>query len=97
MDKLTGLLNESGDRWQLDTLIPERDRAMLHAQYPKHNLGVTSVSKQVEATKPSQCTDMHIDPSLRYHTPIYSAIETMLELQRRLRGNDIPEPGDRLL
>lgn len=92
-----GLLNESGDRWQLDTLIPERDRAVLHAQYPALGLGVTSLNKQREASIPNLCIDMHINPSLRVHTPIYSAVETTLELQRRLRGNDIPEPGDRLI
>ncbi len=90
MAKDTGLIHEGGDRWKLDLLIPDRDRRLVGPQIPH-------TSRQRVATKARVATDYHIDPSLRYHTPIYSAIETTLDAQRRMRGGDIALPGDRLL
>lgn len=84
-----GILQESGERWKLDLLIPDRDRLLVGCQ-------IDRTSRQYLATKPVLCTDRHIDPSLRYYTPIYSRAESMLEFQRRMRIGDRPQPGDRI-
>lgn len=97
MAKDTGLIHEGGDRWKLDLLIPERDRIYTERQYEKHTLGIMSISKLKVASKPVINTVRGIDPMLRWHTPIHSAIETTMEAQRRMRGGDIALPGDRLL
>ena len=90
MAKDTGLIHEVGERWKLDLLIPERDRRLVGPQIPR-------TSRMTVATKARVATDYHIDPMLRWHTPIHSAIETTMEAQRRMRGGDIALPGDRLL
>ena len=93
MSKSNGFLYEQGDRWQLDTLIPNKDRRLIGPQIPR-------TSKQYIATKPVLVTDKHIDPSLRSYTPLHTGPITICEQQAKLRKlycNEQPLPGDRLL
>ena len=90
MPKSTGLLREDGDRWKLDVLIPNRDRLLVGPQIPR-------TTPLHSATTPVCNTVVGIDPTLRYHSPVYSHAETMMEKQRRMRCGDIALPGDRLL
>ena len=96
MARDNGELQETGDRWKLDILIPVRDRIYLGEQYDKQSLGIMSISTVRLASKPVVNRVKGIDPMRRVHTPIYSHAETMLEYQRRLRGGDTALPGDRL-
>lgn len=83
-------LHESGDRWILDTLIPNRDRKLVGSQIPR-------TSKPKVATKPVLIKSRLVRQD---YAPIHSAGETGLEEQARLRrrynGED-PLPGDRIL
>ena len=88
----TGLLSETGDRWILDTLIPNRDRLLVGPQVPR-------TSKPTVATKPVRVTDT-LKPERASHKPVYSRHETALDLQRKLRArysSDEPVEGDILL
>ena len=96
MPRNTGELQETGDRWKLDILIPARDRIYTGDQYDKQSLGIMSISKPMVASRPVLNRVRGIDPTRRYHTPIYSHAETMMEYQRRLRCGDVAQPGDRL-
>lgn len=87
-----GILNETGDRWILDTLIPNSDRRLAPSQ-------IQRTSRPTVATKPVLVRDK-ARPERAYHTPIYSRAETALDLQRRLRRRyegDEPVEGDILL
>jgi hypothetical protein len=85
-------LHESGDRWQLDVLIPDRDRHLVGPQIPHTEL-------LHEATQPVIVV-AHIDPRLAVYMPLHIAQPTMCEQQEQLRCKllgDRPLPGDRLL
>jgi hypothetical protein len=100
MAKPDGMLHETGDRWQLDMLIPNRDRIPLGTQYDSTGQGVHSISKLTLASKPVVNVVKGIDPSLRSHSPVHTAKTTICEDQEALRRKylgDKPLPGDRLL
>ncbi len=85
-----GELHETGDRWQLDMLIPNRDRVLVGPQIPRTNLLNTSTKVQ--------CITAKVDKSLCIHTPICSVRETGNEEQQRLRLKYLgerPRPDDR--
>jgi len=80
-----GGLHETGNRWMLDMLIPERDRVYLGPQFDPQTLGVNSISHQQEATQAVVVTDSKVPLCRRSHIPIHSAQETGLEYQTRMR------------
>ena len=91
MGRDTGLVFESGDRWKLDTLIPDRDRVLIGPQIPR-------TSRIKVATKPVLIYNRLL--VARPYEPIYSRSESMLDIQRRLRHRylgDSPLKGDRLV
>jgi hypothetical protein len=91
-DELDGILHERGDRWKLDTLIPNSDRLLVGPQ-------VERTSKLRVGTKPVLVTGT-LNSERASHRPIYSRAESSLDIQRRLRQRycgDEPLPGDILL
>jgi hypothetical protein len=91
-DERDGILHETGDRWILDTLIPNSDRRLVGPQ-------VERTSKLKVGTKPVLVTGT-LNPERARHTPIFSRAESSLDAQRRLRQrycSDEPLPGDILL
>ena len=84
-----GILRETGDRWKLDTLIPERERILTPVQ-------VERTSKPRVATKPVLVRGIHNIERARY-CPVESHTETIMEKMRREYRGDEPLPGDRLL
>lgn len=90
--KATGMIHETGDRWKLDILIPNRDRLLVGPQVPRTSRMKTATRTVVLHRK--------LSPALAFCMPIHSAIETTLDEQKRYRllyCNDQPLPGDRLL
>ena len=85
-----GELHETGDRWQLDILIPNRDRVLVGPQIPRTSILHTNTKVQYIRAK--------VDKSLCVHTPICSIKETGNEEQQRLRIKYLgerPRPDDR--
>jgi hypothetical protein len=72
-----GELHETGDRWQLDMLIPNRDRRLVGPQIPRTDLLQTNTKVQITTTK--------VDSSLALDTSVCSVRETGNEVQGRLR------------
>ena len=91
--KNDGLLFETGDRWKLDSLIPERDRLLVGPQIPRTSLPRVACIVKIARVR-------GLDKGLSHNTPIHSGRETTLDGQRRLRRlycNDEALPNDRLL
>lgn len=87
--KDNGLLYETGDRWKLDCLIPERDRHLIGPQIPRTSRLRTGTKVRTITAKPSFTT---------YY--LHTGAETGCDQQARLRrmySNDQPLEGDRLL
>lgn len=87
-----GFLHETGDRWILDTLIPNRDRRLIGPQVPRTSILQTGTKVQITTAK--------VDKRLTVDTSVHSYTETTLDEQHRLRRRycgDVPLPGDRLL
>lgn len=82
------ILHETGERWQLDALIPNRHRKLLWTQV-EH-----SILKA--ATTPLPVLRSTAKGPLHY-IPLCKVGESEVERQRRLRGGHMPLPGDRLL
>ena len=90
--KNTGMLHETGDRWKLDILIPNKDRLLVGPQVPRTSRMYIATRSIVLHTK--------LSPALAFCMPIHSGIETTLDEQKRIRRiycSDRPVPGDRLL
>ena len=88
-----GLLFETGDRWKLDSLIPNRDRLLVGPQIPRTSLPRAACRVKITTIR-------GLDKRLSRYSPIYSRAESMLDIQHKLRrmySGDIPLPGDRLL
>jgi hypothetical protein len=87
-----GILRETGDRWKLDTLIPNSDRLLAPSQIPR-------TSKPTVACEPVLVRGT-VNLERTYHTPVYSRTETALDKNKRMRlqySGDEPLEGDILL